>query len=527
MSNRSWKSLKVVAGLFVLATSSLVMAGTSQAVAQEDECGSQTLSPNVAKPLGEAYELGNADQYAAAISAVDNLLAQRSGSMSPYELATTYEIRASFKSQLDPPNYPGSLADFERALAQNALCDKRQRQIRFFIAQLYYTQERYPEAARFLEEYIAYANSIGENIDANTYYLLAGAYVAQNNFSRARNPMEQALRKLDEPKKAYYDLMNYIYSEVGADSQRGDLLVTMIGYWPEDGNYWGQLAGAYSQAGRDADAATVLELAYKAGIITDAPKILSLIQYYSVLDNPIRGAVLLEKEMAAGNIERSQKNLELLAQLYNLAREQKKALVPLRQAAEISPDGELFYRLGQVYFADEQWREAERALTQAINRGGLNNRQTGDAWLLIGNARYYVDTNSRAQRRRAIEAYRRASNYSTSRTAARGWIDYINAVTNTEDRQCNVEILQAVERYNNAISRCETIIDVFRRVGPTPNITQESVDECNQFTASTINEETATISFDDGTTEAGPACRASAPVSQPDDEGDDDGAGDE
>ena len=513
MSKQSWKTFKAAVASLGLAVSAVALVGIPTAAAQEEN---PTLSVNVARELGEAIELSNTDQFAQAITVIDNLLAQRSGSMQPYELATAYEIRGTFKVNIE--NYAGALADFERALAQGGLPEARERQVRFNVAQLYFQEERFAEAARFLQEYISFAQSSGQEVDANTYYLLGASYYATENFRQARRPLETALRLLTEPKKAYYDLMNAVYNELGAESERGDLLVTMINYWPEDSSYWGQLAGAYSQAGRDADAATVLELGYKAGIITNSGQILSLIQYYSVLDNPIRGAELLEKEMASGNIERTQKNLELLAQLYNLAREQKKALVPLREAAQLSGTGELFYRLGQVYFADEQWRNAEQALVDAVNKGGLSGRQLGDAWLLIGNARFNQDTNSPRQRRRAIEAFRRSTNYSTSRTAAQGWITYIRAIINTEQRQCDVELLQAIERYKNGIQRCETIVDVFRRVGPTGSITQEAVDECNRFTASSIDEANGTITFEDGTTEAGPACKAgaTAPASEDD-----------
>ena len=513
MSKYRWNTLKALMASVLIATCAYMTPGlVLSAAAQDEDGGDQTLSVPVARVLGEAYELSQVEppQFQQAISSIDQLIAQRRDRMTPYELATAYEMRGSFKGGLTPPDYAGALRDFEAALAAGGMNEERQRQIRFIIAQLYYTQERYPEAARFLREYIDYATSIGKNVDANTYYLLAASYVAMQDFRNARRPMEQALQKHrasgDRPQESYYSLMNYVYSEIGAQSERGDLLVEMVNLWPGNGQYWAQLSASYSEAGREDDAAATLELAYKAGILEGEDRILSLVSYYSFLENPYRGALLMEREMAAGNVQRNKNNLERLAQMYTQAREQRRALVPLREAAAISPDGDLYYNLGLVLFGDEQWVPAEEAFLNALNRGGLDGRKTGNAWLLIGNARFFLDSESASQQRRAIEALRRAQNYSSSRRDATDWITYIRDVQRTVCNQCRVEILQTVERFTQDRRRCGTILDVVRRVGLTSTITQEQVDRCNLLLEATVNETSGDVTLADGTVERGPDC---------------------
>jgi uncharacterized protein HemY len=51
-------------------------------------------------------------------------------------------------------------------------------------------------------------------------------------------------------------------------------------------------------------------------------------------------------------------------------------------AAELSPDGKLFIRLGQVYLQREEWLEAAEALGQGLQKGGLEN--AGSANLMQG-----------------------------------------------------------------------------------------------------------------------------------------------
>lgn len=491
MSNMFHKSFMALsAGAFILAAGATTMTVTSVAPAMaqdddEEENANRSLSRNVAEDVQEAYiEASENENYAQAIAIIDRLIQQRGGSMTPYESATVYSLRAQFRAGLDNPDYSLILQDLERAVSFGALGADQERQIRFSMAQIYFQEERYDDAIRLLTEYIQYQESIGETINANTYRLLAGAYVNQDKFQQARRPMETALRlsrQEGDPDKSYYAVMNYIYSELSLQSERGELLEEMINIWPEESDYWAQLAGIYSGLDRQQDAAAVLELGYRAGIITEEAKIISLIQYFTNLENPYRAATLLEQEMAAGNIERTQENLELLAQAYNLAREQKRALEPLSEAAQMAPTGELYYRLGQIYFADEQWEQAISSLRQAINRGGIDSDDVGDAWLLIGNAQYNIDTNSPEQRRQAMDAWRRATNYSSSRRTASGWISYLEQVIATERRQDQVEQAQRQEAYRAERRRCQTNVEIYERLGAGSDMTEDDVARCRRI----------------------------------------------
>lgn len=510
MSKSGYKSIKAI--LTSMALGVCLVAGgmiANPVLAQEEDAEQQTLSPNVAKGLGEAYALGQEQEnYTAAIAKLDQVFAQRGGSMTAFEKATAYEMRGTFKVQIK--DYNGALRDLEAALAQNALSVDRVRQIRYYIAQLYFQEERYAEAARYLQEYINFQRSTGETVNANTYYLLGAAYAAMEDWRSARSPLEQAIRSGSDRKQSWYELLSAVYYNLGDESARGDLLVRMIGYWPNKKIYWEQLAGAYSTAGRESDAAAVLELAYRAGLIQDADKIIALVQYYSVLDNPYRGGKLLSKEMAAGNIPVTQQNLELLAQMWNLAREQKKAADALERAAAMAPSGKLYYRLGQVYFADEQWAKSEETMRKALARGGLTSKQVGDAWLLIGNAQYNIDTESDVQRNKAKDSWRKATNYSGSRKAANGWIEYVRSIQRIECQSCDVERKRAERRYNEEKERCQTNIDIFDRVGSAAaQISEADIAACRALLESTYVVNTGIITYKDGTTEerVGQACR--------------------
>ena len=461
MIEMRWK--RKVNLLAAVAAAALCVAPTG-AMAQapqcaEDEGPSKTLSTAVARVLQDVFAQIQAEEYQPALAALNELFASRGSTMPGYDAATAYELRGQTKTQLE--DYRGALQDFQRALDTNALPASRNNTLRYFIAQLQFQEERYQQAIAGLNRWIQSARACGQNVDPNAYYLLAAAYtqIAPPNYRAALDPARRAVdanKAQGEPRKNYFDLLNLVYSELGDNPNRSALLEEMINYWPGTKGYWTQLSGAYSQTGQDRDAFSVLEVAYRAGLLTTESELLTLIQYYSFFDNPYRGGVLLEREMAAGNIDRDQDNLVLLSQLWSQAREHKRSIPILREAARASGDGELYYRLGQVLLADEQYAASQTALENAVRRGGMDREDTGDAWLLLGTARFNqagpADTEIWNNARRAFV---NAQRYQTAAARASQWITYIDAVIQTHEDGIRLELLQRTERCVEDIRRLD------------------------------------------------------------------------
>ncbi|MEL7030521.1 MAG: tetratricopeptide repeat protein, partial [Pseudomonadota bacterium] len=319
-------------------------------------------------------------------------------------------------------DYPGSIRDFEAAIATGALPVETVQSLKFNLGQLYMAQEQYGRAITLLEDWLRTA----ESPDSNAYYLLASAYVQTNQFSRSVPFAEQAVQLATEPAKGKYELLNYVYSETNQDTKRLPLLETMVSIWPDTKSFWRQLAGLYAERDRERDSFAVLELAYNAGVLDKCEEFVSLAQYYSFYDNPYRGAVLMDREMNAGNCPETRTNLELTSRLWAQAREHDRAIPPLRAAAQKSDSGDLFLQLGQTYFSEENWGNAETFLVRALNKG-IKQDQRGNAWLLLGNARYNQD-----KRDSAREAFENAVKFDSTRASAQGWIDFIDAEAEAE-----------------------------------------------------------------------------------------------
>lgn len=315
---------------------------------QEEEEQTETLDPRIARDLLEAYEALKEEKYAEGLELLNALLEKNREYMKPFDLASVLQIRGSALVNMD--RYDEALRDFSRALELDALPRSQNIQLMFNVAQLYFQQEDYEQAIHYLKQWIAAVDEPNHN----AYYMLAAGYYYLEEFETAIPHAERAIDLLPEPNKRYYDLGNILYSQTEAHAKRAELLETMLTHWASDESYWKQLAALYNELGRERRSFSTLEIAYRNDLLKDENDIVSLAQYYSLYNNPQRGAALLEKEMEAENVERDVDNLELLSQLWSQAREHKKAIPVLREAAKLSDEGELSFRLGQVLLADEQ-----------------------------------------------------------------------------------------------------------------------------------------------------------------------------
>lgn len=429
----NWSSLAfVVAAVFLVSTA-------AQA---------QTLSQAVAVDLLRAYELLENDETREALVALDRLMERRGEQMTPFDRASVLQIRGSAQVQLE--NFDAAIADFGRAIAQDALPPEQVSRLRFNMAQLYFVTEQFERSIEFFERWLA----DDPEVTANTFFMLSGAYYQVGNLERSLDSVTRAMELSSEPERRFYDLKNVLLSELNRVPQRTNLLERMVVIWPNELSFWRQLSALYLDQDQQLKAFGALESALLAGLIEDERDLLLLAQFYSNFNNPYRGGRLLEREMEAGRVERSVANLELLSQLWSQAREHRLAIPVLREAAQLSDTGRLSFRLGQALLADENHRDAEVALQAAIDKGELDSNILAEAWMLLGNARFnQAGPGDRAQRNRADQAFAEAERFSTTRSQAQGWRQFIRAINSTEARQAQLEQEQAERLEEAALER--------------------------------------------------------------------------
>lgn len=203
------------------------------------------------------------------------------------------------------------------------------------------------------------------------------------------------------------------------------VLEELIQEYPKD-SYVLTLAGVYSELGDTAKQLALTEALYEKGYIEGKSHAINLANLYLLHGLPYKAAKILETEMAAGNVESDVRNLRLLSQAWYQAREDKKAIPPLKRAAEAGDDGELFIRLAQSYINLEQWSEAAEAASRGLEMGGL--KRTDTAHIMYGMALFNQKKLEQAKR-----AFQEARKDSRSRRAADQWIKYADSEIRRRD----------------------------------------------------------------------------------------------
>lgn len=378
---------------------------------------SKSVGKRVGERLLEAQELMGEERYAEALSILNRLL---QSDMKDYERAIVLRTIGSIHSSTG--DYDKAIASFEQAQRLNALDEAQQLDLLYFLGQLYLAEGRVDEAIRLLERWFA---EVGDAAAPGAYFTLASAYASKEDYRRALEVAERGLAKarLQEgtPRENWFRFvssMRYLNQDVKGMQT---LLREMVGLFPGRRQNWNQLYQTYFLLNDETTAYYFRIMMYIQDMVVKSKDLANLASLHIINETPIRGARILEKGYAEGLMDTEEAdNYETLSIAYQEAREWKKSIKPLGQAAAASKDGKLYIRLCQAYLFDREYARAERACIQGINKGGLL-RQAGSAWMFLGTARY-----NQGKLKSAREAFVNAARYERNAKNAQQWIRFID-----------------------------------------------------------------------------------------------------
>jgi tetratricopeptide (TPR) repeat protein len=332
--------------------------------------------------------------------------------LNPYERALVYRLRAYVAySETD---FLAAIENFDKVLAEEVLPPRDDNRIRFNIAQLYASLQKWPEAIAALDRWERYASEP----DPLAHYLRGIAYYQIDDLEKALSEAEKAVDLSPEPPEGWLQLLAALYTQKEDYAGVTPILEELVVRFPKK-QYWVQLSLIYGAREDYKHSLAVQQVAYLQGFLTEDKELRRLARSYLYANLPHPAAQVLEKGLADGSIPHDAEALELLANSWVAAREYERAVPPLREAAQRSADGNLYVRLAQVYLQNEQWKEATEALQRGIQKGGLKN--PGNAELLLGIA-YYND----ARVEQARSSFVRARQYDSTRDAAEQWMTHLD-----------------------------------------------------------------------------------------------------
>ncbi|MDN5863996.1 MAG: tetratricopeptide repeat protein [Gammaproteobacteria bacterium] len=412
----------VVMALAVLAVAPAAFAqssgsGNDNSQGNSGENSQRRLNPRTYVIIQNARQLMSANKYAEARKELAKLDID---GLKPFGVSRVELVLANIDNIQQ--KYSSARRHLQKALASGGLNEKETSSVRMNIAQLYLVEKEWAPAAKALEEWLQHAKHPG----SRAYFLLAIAYYRQDKHDKALAPAQKAVRLMETPDASRMRLLLSLYSERKDYEKAVELAKQMVGLWPKNKTYWLMLASFY-QANKNSDMAlAAVQLAYNAGYLTEDDEYLRLADLLLFNRIPRRCASVLDAALANDTIKPSVESYKKLGNCWIAAREFKKALVPLRRAAQLSDDGNLYVRLAEAQLQSHDWKGAVTAIGNAFDKGDLDD--TAHAWYIMGIALF-----KQHELKKASNWFKRAARDKDYRENATAYLNAISACTAQPD----------------------------------------------------------------------------------------------
>jgi tetratricopeptide (TPR) repeat protein len=429
-----------------------VMLSSGVNAAEQDSSSTQptrrtpALRVKVYDQLSRAQTLADAGNTKEAIKALDEVKS-KSSSMNSYELAMMYNFYGFIYYNAE--QYDQTIAAFEQVIAQQPIPESFEQSTLFSLAQLHMMRGNYDETIETLDKWDILQKSMqpGKALPAKNLLLKAQAMYQKQDYKRASGYINQAVEQEEQegkvPEENWYVLQRAVYFELKQPEKVKDVLVKLVKHYNQP-SYWVQLAGMYGELGEEKLQLAVLEAAYQEGFVTSAVDLFNLAQLYYYHQVPFKAALVMQKAIDKGVLDKDLRNLKFLSQAWTLAKENDKAEPVMIAAAKLSNDGELDAQLGQMYLNMERWSDAIQRSERALQKGGLRN--AGTAHLVMGMAYFNIE-----EYQDAIEQLAEAEKFDKSKGMAKQWAKYVE--TQKLNAQRLTAALSNVQQSNSSLTQ--------------------------------------------------------------------------
>ena len=248
---------------------------------------------------------------------------------------------------------------------------------------------------------------------------LAGLYYHNKQYGEAVSQSEQLLKKGWHKQTAIIRLSALTaLQRYGAAAEQAQELVR---HEPKESKWWQQAVSLNLSAKRGDQALGLLQTAIDRQLMDDAAARNQLIRLYAWQGLPYRGARLLEAAMAKGQMKASAENQQLLAQLWEGAREWPKAVDSWQMLAKQHAQPKAAMRVAELLL---QQGKTEAAMTQLVAMKSAKGEQGNRAKALLLQAHL-----NKEQYAQALELARELQQQDNWQQRATSWVNYIQAQT--------------------------------------------------------------------------------------------------
>lgn len=392
----------------------------AQAAAQQQQQRRKLpgISEKVFKGLGKVAELasppeesGAKPNYPEALKELRKL-ERRCEDCNPYEKSQIYNYFAIVSYQMDKIN--DAMKYYKKVLAASPNIPVGvELQTLLLMAQLSYSNDNYSDAINYINRWM----KLSVNVTADIVQLRASIYYQKGDKNNALKDINRAVKMVEAEgktaKESWLNLQRALYLEKEDYKTSGKILEKMIRIYPKK-SYWVQLGSIYGLQGRGKDQLSVMDMSYIMGAYSKEPQIKAMAYLYLGDGVPYKAAKILEKGMNDKVVERSEKNLGLLATAWQQSKEFKRAIPVLEEAGKSADTGDYHAMLATLYLDLDDNKKAISASRSALRKKKVKKR--GNVHFNLGVA--YLNVK---EYQKSIEQFEKAMKFTESARLAESW----------------------------------------------------------------------------------------------------------
>ena len=385
-----------------------------------------SMSEATFKKLAEAQEFIDAKDLDGAIGVLNGML-DRSRRYNGNEIGQIHNMLGFV--YFSKEDYGRAISHYEVVVGQgDDIPEGLETTTLYTLAQLNFVDERYSEALRYMQLWLAKATNPGPE----PHIFMGQVYYQMEDYANAASQIEKGISiaqgRGTAVKENWWALLSFLYSEQEIWPKVLDILEILVREFPKR-TYWVSLAGIQGQQGMEKEQIYTMMAAYDAGFLTMQSDLTTLAGLLMQEEAPIRAAAVLKKGFDDKIVERTDRNLRSLGQAYQLAQEVDLAIPVFEDAGKISDDGRIYENLAQLYMEDDKFDKCVDAASNALQKGGLRKEQS--VYIVRGMCEYNRDGLSRA--RESFVSCRNESRRVRDQANLRvcqSWITYIDREEN-------------------------------------------------------------------------------------------------
>lgn len=336
----------------------------------------EAISQYVYNALKATQEQVDKEHYKEAHQSIEIL---REENLSKYEVSQSWNLQAYiYYLQNDVDK---SISAYQEVLSYKELPQGIRQGTLRTITQLYTSIEAYPKALETINQLLKTVDKPG----ASNFILKGQIYYLMHDYKRAIKPIEHGINIQESQgniaKENALLILQASYHELQQYKKMIPVLDKLLTHYGKN-QYALTLSGIYGQTGNTKKQLSLLQGLYESGYTNDKAMLINLANLYLKHGMPYKSAQLLDKQISQNNLNKSVRNLRLLAQSWQHAREYEKALLPLNNAASLESHGDLYILLGRSLLNLKRWSEAEEAINNALRKNKTIN--PAEAYILLG-----------------------------------------------------------------------------------------------------------------------------------------------